>query len=32
VEVLSLADLEHTIRLLAALMPRLGEAGSFIPN
>jgi endoglucanase len=32
VEVLSLADLEHTIALLVALMPRLAEAKSFIPN
>ncbi len=32
VEVLSLADIEATIRLLVALMPRLEAAGSFIPN
>jgi putative aminopeptidase FrvX len=32
VEVLSLTDLEHTISLLAALMPRLAAAGSYIPN
>lgn len=32
VEVLSLADLENTIKLLAGLMPRLAAAGSFIPN
>ncbi len=32
VEVLSLADLEHTVNLLAALMPRLLHADSFIPN
>jgi endoglucanase len=32
VEVLSLLDIDSTIRLLAALMPRLAEAKSFIPN
>jgi endoglucanase len=32
VEVLSLIDLEHTVKLLVAIMPRLAAAGSFIPN
>lgn len=32
VEVLSLADIDYTIRLLVALMPRLAEEKSFIPN
>ncbi len=32
VEVLSLADIDYTIRLLTALMPRLAEAKGFIPN
>ncbi len=32
VEVLSLADIDYTIRLLGALMPRLAEAKSFIPS
>jgi endoglucanase len=32
VEVLSLVDLEHTVKLLVAIMPRLAAAGSFIPN
>ncbi len=32
VEVLSLIDIEYTIRLLVALMPRLAETKSFIPH
>jgi endoglucanase len=32
VEVLSLSDLEHTVRLLAGLVYRIGDRGSFIPN
>lgn len=32
VEMLSLADLDNTIRLLAGLMYRIGDRGMFIPN
>jgi endoglucanase len=31
-EVLSLADIENTVRLLTALMYRISDSGSFIPN
>jgi endoglucanase len=32
VELLSLIDLENTVRLLSGLMYRIGDRGSFIPN
>jgi endoglucanase len=32
VELLSLADLENTVRLLSGLMYRIGDRHSFIPN
>ena len=31
-EVLSLADLDHTVRLLAALLYRISDRKAFIPN